>query len=164
MQHARILSETAIDRNPPKSATIGDRFVCGTLPREYLATLGYYPLVETPAPAPAEGCHVEPRYALEGGEVVKGWVQVEDPPPSPRTFSKYKMKLAIAQAGYLDEFTAMLASVEVAPGYNGAEAFRDALTLDEDHQKFKAAVKMAKDNLGLTDEDVERILAASVAK
>lgn len=91
-------------------------------------------------------------------------VEEETPDPSaPRTFSKFKLKLAIASKGYLDEFTSMLAEVEVAPGYNGAAAFADAVTLDEDHPKFKDAVKKAKDNLGLTDDDVERILAASVA-
>lgn len=168
MTHAKLVSETQIRRDAPRVATIDGVLVTGELQEPYLNSLGWYRLRETPAPTPAEGYHVERRYAYDDAgaptAIVESWVEVQDPPAPPRTFSKYKMKLAIAQAGYLDEFTAMLASVEVAPGYNGAEAFRDALTLDEDHQKFKAAVKMAKDNLGLTDEDVERILAASVAE
>ena len=163
MTYAKLISETAIDRNPPRSAVIDGRFVCGSLPRDYLATLGYYPLTETDAPAPADGCHVEPRYALDGGEIVKGWVQVEDPPPPPRTFSKIKLKGAIAEAGLLDEFKAMLEQVEVKPGYTAAEAFADAVTLDEDHPDFKDAVARAQRELGIPTELVKRILAASVA-
>lgn len=161
--YAKLLSETSIDRTPPRSAVIDGAFVCGTLPRDYLATLGYYPLRETPAPAPAEGCHVEPRYALDGGEVVQGWVQVPNPPPPPRTFSKFRLKLAIASKGFLPQFEQLLASVEVLPGYSGAAAFADAVTLDEDHPKFRDAVAAVRERFGLTAEEVEEILAASVA-
>jgi len=160
--YAKLISETAIDRNPPKSATIDGSFACGTLPREYLATLGYYPLVETQAPDPDEGCHIEPRYALVGGEVVQSWAQVENPPPPPRTFSKIRLKGAIAEAGLLAEFKAMLERVEVKPGYTAAEAFADAVTLDEAHPDFKDAVELAQSELGIPPELVERILAASV--
>ena len=161
--YAKLLSETSIDRSPPRSAVIDGAFVCGTLPRDYLATLGYYPLRETPAPAPAEGCHVEPRYALDGGEIVQSWAQVENPPPPPRTFSKIKLKGAIAEAGLLDEFKAMLETIEVKPGYTAAEAFADAVTLDEDHPDFKDAVALAQRELGIPQELIDRILAASVA-
>ena len=165
MNYAKLISETAIDRYPPRHARLPDgRTVSGELPADYLATLGYYPLRETPAPAPAEGCHVEPRYALDGGEVVQGWVQVENLPPPPRTISKFRLKLAIASKGFLPQFEQLLASVEVLPGYSGAAAFADAVTLDEDNQKFKEAVEEVRERFGLTAEEVEEILAASVAE
>lgn len=163
MTYAKLISETAIDRNPPRSAVIDGSFACGTLPRDYLATLGWYPLVETPSPAPDEGCHVEPRYAVDGGEIVQSWAQIENPPSPPRTFSKIKLKGAIAEAGLLDEFKAMLETVEVKPGYTAAEAFADAVTLDENHPDFKDAVALAQRELGIPQELIDRILAASVA-
>lgn len=166
--YARLISTTQIASNAPRSAIIDGAQVVGELPEPYLNSQGWYRLAETPMPEnPQEGYHYEQRFAYDNDEaptaIVRSWVEVENPPPGPRTFSKFKLKLAIASAGYLDEFTMMLSSVEVAPGYDGAAAFADAVTLDEDHPKFKDAVQMAKDNLGLTDEDVERILAASVA-
>lgn len=165
--YVKLVSSTSVRRDVPKSAIIDGKFVCGTLPEAYLNSQGWYRLAETPMPEPRTGYHYERRFAYDNDEaptaIVRSWVEVEDPPPPPRTFSKFKLKLAIASAGYLDEFTTMLSSVEVAPGYMGDEAFRDAVTLDEDHPKFRDAVQMAKDNIGLTDEQVEAILAASVA-
>ena len=166
MNYARLISETAIDRNPPRHARLPDgRTVAGELPADYLASLGYHPLDEAQRPSedPAAGTHWEARYALDGGDVVQSWVQVENPPPPPRTFSKFRLKLAIASAGFLPQFEQLLASVEVLPGYSGAAAFADAVTLDEDNEKFKDAVKAVKSQFGLTDEQVEEILAASVA-
>lgn len=162
--YAKLVSETSIRRDVPKSAVIDGAFVCGTLPEPYLNSQGWYRLVETPSPAPDEGCHVEPRYAVEGGDIRQSWAQVENPPPPPRTFSKIKLKGAIAEAGLLDEFKAMLETVEVKPGYTAAEAFADAVTLDEDHPDFKDAVALAQRELGIPQELIDRILAASVAR
>ena len=166
MIYAKLISETAIDRNPPRHARLPDgRTVSGELPADYLATLGYHPFDESPRPSedPAAGTHWEPRYALADGRIAQSWAQVPDQPAPPRTISRFKLKLAIAQAGLLGSFTQLLSGVQVAPGYTGADAFADAVTLDEDNPKFKDAVAAAKQAFGLTDEDVERILAASVA-
>ena len=154
---AHILSPTAIDRNPPRSAIIDGAFVCGTLPREYLATLGYYPLVETPAPAPAEGCHVEPRYALVGGEVVQSWAQVENPPPGPRVFSKLKIVSALMSANLWDQAKAYIEGAGLYDLYLAAVTFR------EDNPYFKQGLKDLQDALGVPDVQVKEILAASVA-
>ena len=167
MNYARLISETAIDRNPPRHARLPDgRTVSGELPADYLATLGYHPLDEAPRPSedPAAGTHWEPRYALAEGRVAQSWIEVPDPPAPPRTISKFKLKLAIASAGFLPQFEQLLASVEVLPGYSGAAAFADAVTLDEDHPKFRDAVAAVRERFGLTAEEVEAILAASVAE
>lgn len=126
---------------------------------------GCLPLVYTDPPdVPAgRGYQWGARYRrVEGERIEQFWVE-EEAPVVPRTISKFKLKLAIAQAGLLSDFTNLLSQVEVAPGYMGDEAFRDAVTLDDDNPKFKAAVKLVKQQFGMTDEEVERILAASVA-
>lgn len=166
--YAKFVSETRIDRNVPREAmwngsTIrGDITTVPGLPE----SLGFLLFDATPQPEqPApEGSHYEPRYSVIDERVAETWVAVPDPPPPPRTFSKFKLKLAIANAGFLPQFEQMLAQVEVLPGYTGAAAFADAVTLDEDHPKFAAAVSLAKTEFGLTDEQVEAILAASVAE
>lgn len=162
--YAKLISETQIDRNAPRRAEINGRAVTGELPEDYLATLGFYPLDETPMPEARDGWHYEARYALTCSRIVQSWVEVENPPAPPRTFSKYKLKLAIADAGLLSQFEALLSSVEVRPGYSGAAAFADAVTLDEDNLKFAEAVAAVKQTFGLTDEQVEAILASSVAE
>lgn len=83
----------------------------------------------------------------------------------PRTFSKLKLKMALAQAGVLQQFLTALQGVELidGSGYMASDAFADAVNLSEANDGFKAAVKAAKTALGVTDEDVERILSASVA-
>lgn len=120
---------------------------------------GFLPIGPTPE-KPGDGYARRYDVSLDGKSIVVSW---EIPPPPPRTISKFKLKLAIAQAGLLQQFTALLSQVEVAPGYWGDEAFADAVTLDEDNEKFKDAVKAVKQQFGMTDEEVERILAASVA-
>lgn len=171
--YAKYISETTINTTIPKSGHDAQgRLVTGGLTNrpDVLALLGYYPLIEDDEPSEQlAGHHYERRYypPNENNEIVQHWISVEDPPvpvPTPRTFSKYKLKLEIAKAGLLDAFMQLLESVDVIPGYNGAEAFNDALTLDEDNDKFKDAVRFAKSELGLTDEDVERILAAAVSE
>lgn len=168
MKYAKFVSETQIDRNIPRRAEwqgqtiVGDITTVPGLPE----SLGFLPLDETPMPEqPApEGSHYEPCFSVIDERIAETWVAVPDPPPPPRTFSKFRLKLAIANAGFLPQFEAMLGEVEVLPGYSGAAAFSDAVTLDEDHPKFAAAVELAKMQFGLTDEQIETILAASVAE
>ena len=166
-EYAKFVSETQINTNVPREAVWQGRTYTGdlsTIPG-LLESLGWKLVRRPQAPDdPREGYHYEQRYADGEDGIQVSWVEVEDPPPPPRTFSKFKLKLAIANAGFLAQFEQMLAQVEVLPGYSGAAAFADAITLDEDHPKFAAAVAMAKQEFGLTDEQVEAILAASVAE
>jgi len=167
MTYARIISETQIDTNAPRSAVIDGSTVCGLLPEDYLNSIGWFRLEETPAPEPREGYHFEARYAYDSAEaptrVVRSWAEVQDPPQPPRTFSKLKLKSAIAAAGLLPAFKELLAGMEVAPGYTAQEAFDDAVNLSEAHPKFADAVAVAKQILPVTDEQIEAILSASVA-
>jgi len=165
--YARIISETRIDTNAPRSAVIDGSTVCGQLPEDYLNSIGWYRLDELPGPNPRDGYHLEPRYAYDDEaptKIEQSWVEVEDPPPPPRVFSKLRLKSAIATAGLLPAFKDLLAGMEVAPGYSAQEAFDDAVNLSEAHPRFVEAVDIAKQVLAVTDEQVESILAASVAE
>jgi len=167
--YAKLISTTQIDRNAPRSAVIDGRYVTGELPEPYLNSQGWYRLETTPAPETQDGYHAEPRYAYDNDEtptrIVQSWEVVQDPPTPPRVFSKLKLKMALAQAGLLQQFLAVLQGVELieGSGYMASDAFADAVNLSEANDGFKAAVKAAKNALGVTDEDVERILSASVA-
>lgn len=46
---------------------------------EMLAEQGWLTVVETDPPEAPEGYHYEPTYTEEDGEIVQGWVLVEDP-------------------------------------------------------------------------------------
>ncbi len=127
-----------------------------------LREAGFYPIVEVDEiDAPSR----EFRYTLvddeHGGHIEQRTVI---PPPPPRVFSKLKLKGAIATAGLLPAFKELLAGMEVAPGYTAQEAFDDAVNLSEAHPRFVEAVDIAKQVLAVTDEQVEEILAASVAE
>lgn len=159
MTCAKLISETTIDRNPPRSAVIDGRFVCGTLPRDYLASLGYYPLRETPAPAPAEGYHVEPRYALDGGEVVQSWAQVENPPPPPRSFSKVRLMRALKARDLWAPVKGFIMSSETF-----ADEWELSTTLDENHELVKNAVGALRTQLEIPEQTIKEILAESVAE
>ena len=160
--YARIISETRIDTNAPRSAVIDGSTVCGLLPEDYLNSLGWYRLVETPAPEPMEGYPFEARYAYDSAEaptrVVRSLAEVQDPPPPPRSLSKRKLYRALGAAGIWEGAKSYMESAGCW------EDWQYATTLDEDDPLIVAAVAALKQSLGLTDEQVEAILAASVAE
>ena len=160
--YARIISETKIDTNAPRSAVIDGSTVCGQLPEDYLNSIGWYRLEETPAPEPREGYHFEARYAYDSAEaptrVVRSWAEVQDPPP-PRSLSKVMLMRALkARSLWLP----VKAFIEASEDY--ADEWALSTTLDEDNALIVSAVAALKQSLGLTDEQVEAILAASVAE
>ena len=160
--YARLISETKIDTNAPRSAVIDGSTVCGQLPDDYLNAIGWYRLEETPMPEPREGYHFEARYAYDSDEtptrVVRSWAEVQDPPPPPRSLSKRKLYRALGAAGIWEGAKSYMESAGCW------EDWQYATTLDEDDPLIVAAVAALKQSLGLTDEAVEAILAASVAE
>jgi hypothetical protein len=162
MTYARLIDQTTISTNPPRSAVIDGSTVCGQLPEDYLNSIGWYRLEETPAPEPREGYHFEARYAYDSAEaptrVVRSWAEVQDPPPPPRSLSKRRLYRALSAAGIWEPVKAYMESV-------GAWTDFDlATTLDEDDPLIVAAVAALRQSLGLSDEQVEAILTASVAE
>jgi hypothetical protein len=121
-------------------------------------SLGFLPVDEAEKPDPADGCHVEARYAEQDGQIKQSWVQVENPPPPPRVFSKRKLYRALAAAGVWAQ------AKDYMEGAGCWEDWSYATTLDEDDDLLVAAVAALKSQLGLTDQQVEAILAASEAE
>lgn len=162
MTYAKIISETTVDRNPPRRATINGRDVTGELPADYLATLGYLPFDETPMPSvePTAGKHWEPRYAEAEGRVAQSWTQVDNPAPAPRTFSKLKLYATLAQMGLWDSLATWL-NTQTYEGVSAYTAFMLAQELTEDHPMFNRWLAAAKTALDVTDEQAEAILAAA---
>jgi hypothetical protein len=163
MTYAKLISETKIDTNAPRSAVIDGSTVCGQLPEDYLNSIGWYRLEETPAPEPREGYHFEPRYAYDSAEaptrVVRSWAEVQNPPPPPRSLSKVKLMRALkARSLWLP----VKAFIEASEDY--ADEWALSTTLDEDNALIVSAIAALKQSLGLTDEQVETILSASVAE
>ena len=160
--YARIISETRIDTNAPRSAVIDGSTVCGLLPEDYLNSIGWYRLDELPGPNPREGYHLEPRYAYDSAEtptrILQTWEVVQDAPPPPRSLSKRKLYRALGAAGIWEGAKSYMESAGCW------EDWQYATTLDEDDPLIVAAVAALKQSLGLTDEAVEAILAASVAE
>ena len=161
--YARILSAAAIDRNPPRTATIDGRLVVGKLPEQYLNSRGWYRLSESPAPSTGHtGFHYEARYAYDSDEtptrIVQTWEEVADPEQPPRTFSKLKIVQALMAADLWTQVKAWIAAADLWDLYLAAQTFR------EDNPHFAPALTAMKQQLGVSDETAESILAASVAE
>lgn len=160
--YAWFVSETAIDRNIPRSATWNGSTVCGditTIPG-LPESLGLLPFDEVPPPEqPAqEGSHYEPRYSVIDGRIAETWVAVPDPPPPQRSLSKRKLYRALDAAGIWEGAKLYMEDSGVW------QDWEYATTLDEDDPLIVAAISALKQQLGLSDEQIEAILAASVAE
>lgn len=156
MRYGKFLTDNTTDVEDIIATSDGGKYTDAVL-----RSLKFYP-IETVGDVEGENRIV--RYTLieddSGGHIEERFTAQAQ---APRTFSKLKLKGAIATAGLLPAFKELLAGMEVAPGYSAQDAFADAVNLSEANDGFKSAVAAAKDALGVTDEDVERILAASEA-
>lgn len=159
--YAKLVSETSIRRDVPKSAVIDGAFVCGTLPEPYLNSQGWYRLVETPMPTARDGYHYEFRFAYDDESaptaILKNWIEVENPPPPPRVFSKLKIVSALIAANLWDQAKAYIDGAGLYDLYLAAVTFR------EDNPYFAQGLAALQAALGVPDVQVEEILAASVA-
>lgn len=162
--YAKYISETAIDRALPRHATWNGRTVSGDITAipGLPESLGYLPLEETPVPETVrEGCHWEARYAYDDAgtptRIVQSWVEVENPPAPPREFSKRKLYRALATAGVWNETKAYMENAGCW------EDWEYATTLEENDPLLVAAIDALKTQLSLSTQQVEEILANSVA-
>lgn len=160
--YAKLLSETSIDKSPPRSAVIDGAFVCGTLPEPYLNSRGWYRLVETPMPTARDGYHYEFRYAYDDESaptaILKNWIEVENPPDPPRSLSKVKLMRALKERQLWAAVKAFIQSSESL-----ADEWELSTTLDEDHELVKNAVGALQSRLGIPEQTIKEILAESVA-
>ena len=164
MKYAKLINDRVINRTPPRSAYIDGNLVTGELPADYLATLYFYPFFETEKPSdpPDEGKHWEQRFAHEDEEgydtvVIKdSWIQVDDPAPSPRTFSKLRIVAALMQEGVWEQVKAFIEAQGLYDLFIAAQDF------SEDNQDFNNGKMALQQLLGWDDEKVERILENAI--
>lgn len=143
--------------------------------------LVFAPVVIPPSPhAPTEAEYnmagwyryaVEPPHPPEG-KVVSGVTykivdnatvaeySYEDAPPRVRTFSKFSLWLVLTEMGLWDAFEEWLKN-QTIEGRNAYVAFTIANDLTDANPMFHGLVNDAKDALGVTDEQLEQILAAA---
>lgn len=90
------------------------------------------------------------------------------PEQTGRVFSKMNLELALFKAGLLAQVDAFIDSQSITNGQGQTMPLRrlydTALTFSEDNEYFSQFKKALQAQLGLTDKQVETILAASVAK
>ena len=156
---ARLISETKIDTNAPRSAVIDGSTVCGQLPEDYLNSIGWYRLEETPMPQDApEGYHAEPRYAYDDAEtptrVVRSWALVQDPPPPPVDYSKRKLYRVFLERGVWADVRGFMEAMGCW------EDWEYATTLQSDDPLMATAIPPIQQLLGVTDEEMREILAS----
>lgn len=127
------------------------------------AQMEYVPVVTAyPAEPASEGKHWEASgWEADSAFVRRTYAEVDNPPPPPRLFSKLKLYAALTQAGLWDALEAWL-KAQFVEGVNAYTAFSLAQELSEAHPLFASWYAQAKQVLGVTDEQAEAILAASV--
>ena len=105
-------------------------------------------------PEEANRTYVETNIPIEGATV-----QQPAQEPQFRSFSKIKLKIAIARNGLLQVFETMLQNMEVAPGYTALDAWNDAQIIRDDFDGFDDMLASIKSNLDVSDEEVDQILS-----
>lgn len=113
---------------------------------------GYLPVIEE-EPNPPEG--MEPAYqecVEEDGKIVYRW-KYRVPMKVPRVFSKLRAVEALMELGVWNEVRAWIEEQGLYDLYLAAVEF------SEDDERFVAGVSALKSKLGLTDGQVESILA-----
>lgn len=82
----------------------------------------------------------------------------------PRTFSKLRLEMALANLGLIAALDAWLASIELEPGYTAARAWNTANDISEDFPNYSQYLAAAKAQFGITDAQAEAILEQCVVK
>lgn len=125
------------------------------------ALMGYLPLSpDYPVDPAPEGQHWERTGKIEpndGDGYRWVYVLVDNPPPPQRVFDKYKLVDALMEAGVWNHVEAWLK--ETPNAWTRALMAPD---ISEDEPLLAQGIDAVKELLGLTDEQVEAILAASV--
>lgn len=111
---------------------------------------GYLPVAKGEKPAVGAGERLGWTYAVRDGVAYKEYF-VSRPTPA---YDKYELVMAIERAGLLEDFVALIRSDPVLElKWNAADY------LDFSDGTLQSAIDAVKDSLGVTDEQVEAILA-----
>ena len=88
----------------------------------------------------------------------------EETARQPRTYSKLRIEMAIADLGKWAEFETWLGSIEIKPSYPALRAWNSAQVISDGFEGFDTLLEAAKAALGVTDEQAEAILAAAAVQ
>lgn len=149
MRYGKFLTENTTDAEDIMATSDGGKYTDAVL-----RSLGFYP-IETVGDIEGENRIV--RYTLiedeNGGHIEESFTIQH----ISRTFSKLKILQAAAQMGLATDFLTLLQSDVLL--YN---MWLAAQNIAEDNQFFKDGVKTIKQQLHLTDEQIESILSNCV--
>lgn len=118
---------------------------------------GYKPVLHTKAPQSThKGKHWTTNGYIETDHDIRTkWVLVDNPP---RIFSKMKAVLALTEMGVWQQVKAWIDANGLTDVFLAAQAFK------EDDQFFKKGLTALKEQLHLTDEQIEALLSACVGE
>ena len=127
---------------------------------------GFKPYVDEGGPYElAEGHHWERSgWDSSGDSIIQLYRAVEDPAPPPRTYDLYKLLLALKQIEVTVDGQTVTANVPLVKWAeeNGLyEELMMARRVRADDKDFEAGLAAAKSMLGLTDGQVEALLASA---
>ena len=151
MKYAKYIDECTIDENVPRETHDSKGFlVVGDLTTrpELLAPLNFFPLIESEEPEAQDGCHVEKRYAPGNNQVIQTWIQVQDPLPPPKSYSKLKILMAAQQEGFVETLIGFLESSQTI------KYIWDASNTIENNELFKQYLPEIASTLGKTEQEV----------
>lgn len=122
----------------------------------HLHAAGYKPYIDEPPQTDAEHYAAPIGWEDRDGAIRRTYEVRELPPPPPRTFSKYRLVSALMQA---DLWTGVKAWIENTEG--AYDLYLAAEDISEDEPLLAQGIAALKSELGITDEQVEAILAAA---
>lgn len=141
----------------PRAVRTAQGIVCNPTAAQY-AAIGAYPLAAEPAPTPPEGrVAVATGYEVRDGAWHRTYRYEDAPPPTPRTFSKYKLVCALQTAGVWPQIKEWLLSQDGA-----YDLYLAAEDISEDEPLLAQGIAAVKELLGWTDEQVAAVLDAAV--
>ena len=122
-------------------------------PDEAFLAAGWYKVTDN-APTPTEGFCARPTgWAVNDGEIVRQYEQIAVE-PTPKVYNKYRLGMAIQEAGLLDALLQFFVS-------NPAAKFHwdNAREFEEDDENFKTIVGIFNEQFG--ENNVAEILKAA---
>ena len=136
----------------PKVLAVDGRILMSPPDEAFLAT-GWHKVTDN-APTPTEGFYARPTgWAMTDGEIVRQYEQIAVE-PTPKTYNKYRLGMAIQEAGLLDALLQFFAA-------NPAAKFHwdNAQDFAEEDENFKTIVGIFNDQFGA--DKVAAILKAA---
>lgn len=135
--------------------------------RQYATLRKAYPLSNEHAPTPPEGkIAVKTGYKQIGGYWVAQYEYQDAPPTPPRMLDVYKLIYNLKQIEVTIDGQTMTANIPVVEWAKENGLYEELMTVrsvSENDEDIMAGVHALKDELGLTDKQMEDLLNASVA-